>query len=190
VKKLHNPQTNIKNTCKKNLLFLFFNHIQGISRNPLQMGSLEDKVASDNSVRFIDAFVSVLDLKKLGFTPKVLKTESRPSYRTEVFLKLYLYGYLNGIRSFRKLENVWFRNIELQWLLEVIRPNYHSIADFRKDNTKALKQLFKLFVSFLKDADLISGQTIAIDGTKCRAHNGKKSNFNQKKIQFKQRTLY
>ena len=70
----------------------------------------------------------------------------------------------------------------MQWLLEAIRPNYHSIADFRKDDPKALKQLFKLFVSFLKDADLIAGDTIAIDGTKSRAHNGKKSNFNQKKI--------
>jgi hypothetical protein len=70
----------------------------------------------------------------------------------------------------------------MHWLLEAICPNYHSIADFRKDNPKALKQLFKLFVSFLKNADLISGQTIAIDGTKSRANNGKKSNFNQKKI--------
>ena len=70
----------------------------------------------------------------------------------------------------------------MQWLLEAICPNYHSIADFRKDNPKALKQLFKLFVSFLKDAELIAGETIAIDGTKSRAHNGKKSNFNQKKI--------
>ena len=157
-------------------------HIQGISRNQLQMGSLEDKIASDNSVRFIDAFVSVIDLKKIGFTLRVLKTEGRPSYRTEVFLKLYLYGYLNGIRSSRKLEKECFRNIEVQWLLEDIRPNYHSIADFRKDNPKALKQLFKLFVSFLKDAELIAGETIAIDGTKSRAHNGKKSNFNQKKI--------
>ena len=146
------------------------------------MGSLEDKIASDNSVRFIDAFVSVIDLKKIGFTLRVLKTEGRPSYRTEVFLKLYLYGYLNGIRSSRKLEKECFRNIEVQWLLEDIRPNYHSIADFRKDNPKALKQLFKLFVSFLKDAELIAGETIAIDGTKSRAHNGKKSNFNQKKI--------
>lgn len=70
----------------------------------------------------------------------------------------------------------------MQWLLEAIRPNYHSIADFRKDNPKALKQLFKLCVSFFKDADLLAGDTIAIDGTKSRAHNGKKSNFNQKKI--------
>jgi hypothetical protein len=72
--------------------------------------------------------------------------------------------------------------MEMQWLLEAIRPKYHSITDFRKDNPKALKQLFKLFVSFLKDADLIVGETVAIDGTKSRAHNGKKSNCNQKKI--------
>ena len=157
-------------------------HIQGISRNQLQIVSLEDKITLDNSVRFIDAFVSVIDLIKIGFEPKILKSEGRPSYQSEVFLKLYLYGYLNGIRSSRKLEKECFRNIEVQWLLEDIRPNYHSIADFRKDNPKALKQLFKLFVSFLKDADLISGETIAIDGTKSRAHNGKKSNFNQKKI--------
>ena len=70
----------------------------------------------------------------------------------------------------------------MQWLLQDIRPNYHSISDFRKDNPKALKQLFKLFVSFLKNADLIAGETIAIDGTKSRAHNSKKANFNQKKI--------
>ena len=79
-------------------------HIQGISRNQLQMGSLEDKITSDNPVRFIDAFVGLIDLKKIGFEPRVLKTEGRPSFKTEVFLKLYLYGYLNDIRSSRKLE--------------------------------------------------------------------------------------
>ena len=157
-------------------------HIQGISRNQLQIVSLEDKIAVDNPVRFIDAFVGLIDLKKIGFEPRVLKTEGRPSYETQLFLKLYLYGYLNGIRSSRKLEKECIRNIEMQWLLSDIRPNYHSISDFRKENPKALKQLFKLFVSFLKDADLILGETIAIDGTKSRAHNGKKANFNQKKI--------
>lgn len=157
-------------------------HIQGISRNQLQIVSLEDKITVDNPVRFIDAFVSLIDLKKIGFESRVLKTEGRPSYETQVFLKLYLYGYLNGIRSSRKFEKECIRNIEMQWLLEDIRPNYHSISDFRKDNAKALKQLFKLFVSFLKDANLIAGETIAIDGTKSRAHNSKKANFNQKKI--------
>ena len=172
-------------TCKKNrkALYLKMQHIQGISRNQLQMSSLEDTISADNPVRFIDVFVGLIDLKKIGFEPRLLKTEGRPSYRTEVFLKLYLYGYLNGIRSSRKLERECLRNIEVQWLLEAICPNYHSIADFRKANPKALKQLFKLFVGFLKDADLVSGKTIAIDGTKSRAHNGKKSNFNQKKIE-------
>jgi transposase len=146
------------------------------------MSSLEDKISIDNPVRFIDAFVSFIDLSKIGFETKTLKTEGRPSFQTEVFLKLYLYGYLNSVRSSRRLEKECFRNIEVQWLLQDLRPNYHSIADFRKDNPKAIKQLFKLFVSFLKDADLITGQIIAIDGTKSRAHNGKKSNFNQKKI--------
>jgi transposase len=146
------------------------------------MSSLEDTISADNPVRFIDAFVGSIDLEKLGFTPRVLKTEGRPSFDTRVFLKIYLYGYINGIRSSRRLEKECLRNLEMQWLLEAICPNYHSVADFRKDNPKALKQLFKLFVSFLKDADLISGKTIAIDGTKSRAHNSKKANFNQKKI--------
>jgi transposase len=157
-------------------------HITGISRHQMRLSSLEDTITADNQVRFIDAFVSHIDLSKLGFTVQTIKKEGRPSYQTQVFLKIYLYGYLNGIRSSRKLEKESFRNIEMQWLLEDIRPNYHSISDFRKDNPIALKNTFKLFVSFLKDADLIAGQTIAIDGTKSRAHNSKKANFSQKKI--------
>ena len=109
-------------------------HIQGISRHQLQMSSLEDKITADNPVRFIDAFVNHIDPVKIGFKPKILKTEGRPNFRLEVFLKLYLYGYLNGVRSSRRLEKECFRNIEVQWLLESIYPNYHSIADFRKDN--------------------------------------------------------
>jgi transposase len=157
-------------------------HITGTSRQQLRISSLEDAIAPNNQVRFIDAFVSFVDLSKLGFSVQSLKTEGRPSYNSKVFLKIYLYGYLNAIRSSRKLEKECFRNIEMQWLVEDIRPNYHSISDFRKNNPIALKNLFKLFVSFLKDADLIGCETIAIDGTKSRAHNSKKANFNQKKI--------
>lgn len=148
----------------------------------MRFSSLEDAIAPDNQVRFIDAFVAFLDLRKLGFAVNSIKAEGRPSYDTKVFLKIYLYGYLGGLRSSRKLEKECFRNIEMQWLLEDIRPNYHSISDFRKNNPVALKNLFRLFVCFLKDADLIAGETIAIDGTKSRAHNSKKANFNQKKI--------
>ena len=157
-------------------------HITGIPRNQMCFSSLEDTISLDNPIRFIDAFVETIALESLGFVTQTIKSEGRPSFDTKVFLKIYLYGYLNGLRSSRKLEKECVRNIELQWLLCGIVPNYHSISDFRKDNPKGLKKLFKLFVSFLKDADLIAGETIAIDGTKSRAHNGKKSNFNQKKI--------
>jgi transposase len=157
-------------------------HISGISRHQMRISSLEDAIAPDNQVRFIDAFVLFVDLSKLGFSVQTLKGEGRPSYHSQMFLKIYLYGYLNGLRSSRKLEKECFRNIEMQWLLEDIRPNYHSISDFRKHNPIALKNLFKLFVSFLKDAELIGCETIAIDGTKSRAHNSRKANFNQKKI--------
>ncbi|MEC5157461.1 IS1182 family transposase [Chryseobacterium sp. MP_3.2] len=157
-------------------------HITGIARNQMVFTSLEDSVSEDNSVRFVDAFVENIDLKALGFELQTLKTEGRPSFNTQIFLKIYLYGYLNGLRSSRKLEKECVRNIELQWLLFGLVPNYHSISDFRKNNPAGLKMLFKVFVSFLKDADLIAGETIAIDGTKSRAHNSKKANFNQKKI--------
>ena len=88
-------------------------HIQGISRQQLQLTSLEDTIAADNPVRFIDAFVDSIDLIKIGFTPRELKTEGRPSFDTKVFLKIYLYGYLNGIRSSRRLEKECLRNLEM-----------------------------------------------------------------------------
>ena len=157
-------------------------HITGIPRNQMTIASLESSISADNPIRFIDAFVEHIDLKALDFTVQTLKTEGRPSFDTKIFLKLYLYGYLNGLRSSRKLEKECIRNIEMQWLLCGLVPNYHSICDFRMQNPKGLKKLFKLFVSFLKNADLIAGETIAIDGTKSRAHNSKKANFNQKKI--------
>lgn len=157
-------------------------HITGIARNQMVFTSLEDSISEDNSVRFVDAFVENIDLKALGFELQMLKTEGRPSFSTQTFLKIYLYGYLNGLRSSRKLEKECVRNIELQWLLFGLVPNYHSISDFRKNNPSGLKKLFKVFVSFLKDADLIAGEIIAIDGTKSRAHNSKKANFSQKKI--------
>lgn len=157
-------------------------HITGIPRNQMSFSSLEDSISATNPIRFIDAFVEHIDLKTLGFVVQTLKKEGRPSFDTKIFLKLYLYGYLNGLRSSRKLEKEGLRNTEIQWLLSGLVPNYHSISDFRKENSRGLKNLFKLFVLFLKDSDLIAGKIIAIDGTKSRAHNSKKANFNQKKI--------
>jgi transposase len=153
-----------------------------IDRLQLQFSSLEDSIAFDNPVRFLDAFVDKLELDKLQFAPQSFKNEGRPAFEQKILLKIYLYGYLNGIRSSRKLERECIRNIELQWLLSGQKPNYHSIADFRKTNSSALQNTFKLFVLFLKDSQLIAGNTVAIDGTKVRASNSKKNNFNQKKI--------
>ena len=119
-----------------------------IDRFQFHFSSLEDAIACDNSVRFLDAFVDKLEMEKLQFCPQAIKTEGRPAFEPQIFLKLYLYGYLNGIRSSRKLERECVRNIELQWLLCGQRPNYHSIADFRKVNPVALQNTFKLFVLF------------------------------------------
>jgi transposase len=157
-------------------------YIQGNNRGQTYFAALEDMVAADNPVRLIDAFIEKLDLEKMGFTNTVHKSEGRPPYAPQVLLKLYLYGYLNKIRSSRKLEKECSRNIELQWLLQNLQPNYHSIADFRKLHAQALQNMFKLYVQFLGDADLLGKTTIAVDGSKFKAVNSKKNNYNQKKI--------
>lgn len=157
-------------------------HITPKNRQQYEFVSLEDFIDKNNPVRFVDAFVEKLELDKLGFKLNIVKTEGRPSYKSALFLKIYIYGYLNGIRSSRKLEKECVRNIELQWLCGSLKPNYHSIADFRKNNPQALRNTFKLFVAFLKDIDLVGGEVIAVDGTKSRAHNSKKNNYNDKKI--------
>ena len=157
-------------------------YITGKDRHQLEFYSMEDRISKDNPVRFIDAFVEKLSLEKLGFSDKSLKSEGRPPLSNQLLLKIYIYGYFNGIRSSRRLETECFRNIELQWLTAGLVPNYHSIADFRKLNPKALKSVFKLYVLFLKDIDLLGSRIVACDGTKVRAHNSKKRNYSQKKI--------
>ncbi len=107
-------------------------HITGISRQQMRFSSLEYTISPDNQVRFIDAFVELINISKLDFAVKMLKIEGRPSFNSKVFLKMYLYSYLNGVRSGRDLEKECLRNIEIQCLLEDIRPNYNSITDFRK----------------------------------------------------------
>ena len=118
--------------------------IQGSNRQQCYFSSLEEQVSSANAVRLMDAFVDKLDLLQLGFTSIVHKSEGRPPYAPGVILKLYLYGYLNKIRSSRKLEKECSRNIELQWLLQNLRPNYHTIADFRKLHGHAFQNMFRL----------------------------------------------
>jgi transposase len=158
------------------------NYIEGSNRHQSYFATLEEQVSADNPVRLIDAFIDKLDVQKMGFCKTVPKREGRPPYAPQVLLKLYLYGYLNKIRSSRKLERECSRNTELQWLLQNLAPNYHSIADFRKVYGEGLQNMFKLYVQFLSEAGLLGKTTIAVDGSKFKAVNSKKNNYNQKKI--------
>ncbi|MFC0771934.1 transposase [Terrimonas alba] len=156
---------------------------QGTNRNQTSFTTLDQQVTANNAVRIIDAFVDKLDLQKLGLINTVHKSEGRPPFAPQLLLKLYLYGYLNKIRSSRKLQQECQRNIELRWLMHELAPNYHTIADFRKNNSDALKNLVKLYVQFLDELDLLGKQTIGIDGSKFRAVNSSKNNYNQRKIE-------
>ena len=156
--------------------------IQGQPRQQTYFASLEDQVAVDNPVRLIDVFIDKLDLQQLGFGKTVHHSEGRPPYAPQVLLKLYLYGYLNKVRSSRKLERECSRNIELQWLLQNLAPTYHTIADFRKLHAPALQLMFRLYVQFLDESGLLGKTTIAVDGSKFKAVNSKKNNYSQKKI--------
>ena len=157
-------------------------YIQGSSRHQTYFSTLENQVGADNPVRLIDGFVDKLHLQKLGFSKTIHSSEGRPPYAPAVLLKLYLYGYLNKIRSSRNIEKECSRNIELQWLLQNLQPNYHTIADFRKVHAAPLQAMFRLYVQFLGDAGLLGKTTIGIDGSKFKAVNSKKNNYNQKKI--------
>jgi transposase len=122
-----------------------------------------------------------LDLEQLGFSVKRINN-GRPAYHPAVLLKLYLYGYLNGIRSSRALERECRRNIEVMWLLQELTPDHNTINNFRKDHGLAIKHVFRSTVSIAQYFNLIGGKLIAGDSTKLRAQNSKKNNFNQKKV--------
>lgn len=160
----------------------FMQYIQPQNREQIEMTSVEMLVAHDNEVRVIDGFVEALDTGKLGFK-HVLADEGRPPFHPVTMLKLYLYGYMNRVRSSRRLERECERNIEVKWLLGNLIPNYHSISDFRKIHGKEFKTVFKLFVLFLKDNELLGRTTVGIDGSKYRAVNSKKNNYNDKKVE-------
>jgi transposase len=158
-------------------------YIQGQNRSQSYLFpiSLEDAVDSENEVRLIDSFVNSLQLEEFGFRLDHIDN-GRPAYHPRVLLKLYIYGYLNRIRSSRQLEKESKRNIEVMWLLESLKPDHNTIANFRKDNPKAIKKVFRETVKIAQYFNLIGGTLIAGDSTKFRAQNSKKNNFNQKKI--------
>lgn len=157
--------------------------IQGINRHQILLfpESLDSAIDQDNEVRLIDIFVDSLELDKFGFKVN-FKEEGRPAYHPSDLLKLFIYGYLNKIRSSRDLEKECKRNIEVFWLLKSLQPDHNTISNFRRDNPKAIKKVFRATVQIAKHFDLIGGTLIAGDSTKFRAQNSKKNNFNQAKI--------
>jgi transposase len=155
----------------------------GISRIEDITICLETLISEDNVVRLINEFVDMLDLEALEFTKTKPKEEGCPIYHAKDMLKLFYYGYFNRIRSSRKLEAECIRNIEVWWLMHRLKPGYHTIADFRKDNPTCLKKAFKMFVSFLKGEDVFGQELLTQDGTKIRAQNNKRNNYNEEKLQ-------
>ena len=139
-------------------------------------------IDKNNEVRFIDSFVDSLNIVEMGFKDVRLNKNGRPPFNPKDLLKLYIYGYLNKIRSSRGLERECKRNIELIWLMRGLVPDHNTISNFRRDNPKAIKKVFRAAVSLAKNLDLIGGVLLAGDGTKLRAQNSKKNNYNQEKI--------
>jgi len=158
--------------------------IEGTARNQaiLFTQSLDELIAADNEVRMIDLFVESIAPADFHFTIKTT-TEGRPAYHPKDLLKLFIYGYLNHMRSSRQLEKECRRNIELMWLLKQLTPDHNTIANFRRDNEKAIRKVFRHTVSIARHFDLIGGKLVAGDSTRLRAQNSKKNNFNETKIE-------
>jgi len=157
-------------------------HKQGENRDQVFMFSLESVIVPESFVRVVDAFVDAIDLKSFGFAHVECEEEGRPPYPSSALLKLYLYGYRYGIRTTRKLEREAQTNFEAMWLLSGLRPKYKTIADFRKNHSKAFHEVFRKFVCLLKEWNLIEGETVAIDSFKIRGSNSLKNNFNESKL--------
>jgi transposase len=159
-------------------------YIQGLDRHQSLMFPelLDEYITEYNSVRFIDAFVDGLNLLELGFTHSSTSNTGRKPYHPADLLKLYIYGYLNKIRSSRFLEKSTYNNVEVMWLVHKLRPDFKTIADFRKDNNKALKKVFREFVKLCTSLDLFGCELIAIDGSKFSAVNHNDRNFTKDKL--------
>lgn len=143
---------------------------------------LDDYISEENPVRFIDVFVEGVDLSEMGFGRAIPKETGRPPYDPGDLLRLYVYGYLNRTRSSRQLEKETGRNVELMWLMRKLRPDFKTVADFRKDNPQALKKVCREFTLWCKRLELFGGELVAIDGSKFGAVNSPKRNFTEKKL--------
>ncbi len=160
--------------------------IEGWHRNQTALlpECLDDYVEEQNPVRVIDAFIDYLDLASLGFDVEPEAT-GRPGYRPALLLKIYLYGYINQVQSSRRLERECARNLELIWLTGRLRPDFKTIADFRKDNGPAIRKVCREFIAFCQGIDLLDARMVAIDGSKFKAVNAKARSFTREKLRRK-----
>jgi transposase len=163
---------------------LMMEYVKGEDRNQIVMLSdcLDDYIDEENPVRVIDVYIDSLDVKELGFTKAIPNETGRPMYAPRDLLKLYLYGYMNRVRSSRRLETETKRNLEVIWLMRKLTPDHKTIARFRHDNMQALKNVFRDFVKLCMRLGLYGKELIAIDGSKFKAVNSKDRNYNEKKL--------
>ena len=168
----------------KNGYICCMQHIKGDDRNQtlLLPIAVDDYVCRENPVRFIEAFVDQCDLQEAGFRRVQPKDTGRPGYDPADLLKLYIYGYVNRVRSSRRLEAETARNLEVIWLLRGLRPDFKTIADFRKDNRHAFKPVFRQFVLLCRKRDLFGRELLAVDGTRLKAVNSTDRNFTREKL--------
>jgi len=158
--------------------------IEGVNRTQGIMfpESLDEYIGDDNPVRFIDAFVDSLDLQALGFERTVPNETGRPPYYPGDLLKLYIYGYLNHVRSSRRLEKEANRNVELMWLLGKLAPDFKTIADFRRDNRQAIRAVCREFTLYCRELGMFGGELVAIDGSKFKAVNSRHRDFTERRL--------
>src|ERR1700676_815245 len=150
---------------------------------------LDDYIAEDNPVRVIDVFVDELDLRTLDFDGMQPEVTGRPAYHPASLLKIYIYGYLNRIQSSRRLERETQRNVELIWLTGRLMPDFKTIADFRKDNGKAIRGVCLEFIVLCRSLKLFSEAIVAIDGSKFKAVNNRDKNFTDRKLKARMQQL-
>src|ERR1043165_2708105 len=143
---------------------------------------LEDWIDENNPVRVIDVFVDELNLAELGFDGVAPEVTGRPAYHPSVLLKLYIYGYLNRVQSSRRLEREALRNVEVMWLTSRLTPDHKTIADFRKDNGRAIRQVCARFIVLCRAMGLLTEASVAIDGSKFKAVNNRDRNFTRAKM--------
>ena len=145
--------------------------IDGHSREQISLlpACVDDYVAPNDLVRVVDAFVESLDLAELGFGRVMAAATGRPGYQPGDMLRLYIWGYLNQVRSSRHLERACVRDLEALWLMRRLAPDYRTIAAFRHDNPEAIVAVSAAFVQFCREEELIGGRMVALDGTKMRA---------------------